>query len=103
MTYTAKQIMEAIETDFEGYDSEFWHEAGDAAVELPSLGITTEPIEDFGGEGMGDSVYVIFKIGDQFFKKDGYYSSWNGTDWDEGEPLHEVAPAQEMVTVYKAV
>jgi hypothetical protein len=51
-------------------------------VELPGLG-TVEFVENFGGEGMGDSQWLVFKIGDQHYQADHYYSSYDG-----GEPWH---------------
>lgn len=51
-------------------------------VELPGLG-TAEFVENFGGEGQGDSQWLVFKIGDQHYQADHYYSSYDG-----GDPWH---------------
>lgn len=51
-------------------------------VELPGLG-TVEFVENFGGEGMGDRQWLVFKIGDQHYQADHYYSSYDG-----GDPWH---------------
>lgn len=56
-------------------------------------------VEDFGGEGQGDTRYVVFSVGDQFFRVDGYYASWDGTTWESPNP-YEVEPVQVMVTEY---
>lgn len=49
-------------------------------------------------EGGGEDVNIIFKVGDQYFEKIGYYMSHYGTDWDG--PLREVIPVQRMTTFY---
>ena len=63
--------------------------------DLPSFDI----VETFGGEGKGDSVWVVVNIGEQFFKAYGYYTSYYGTsDW---RGWYEVEPVQKVITVYK--
>lgn len=57
-------------------------------------------VEDFGGEGMGDTRYVVFSVGDQFFKVEGYYASWDGTTWDDPTPF-EVKPVEKTVIEYE--
>ena len=81
---------------------EFWYTLEDADwVDVFGLG-KIEWIEGYsGGEGGGSNVYAIFAIGNQFFKKTGYYASHYGTDWD-GD-IHEVVPQQKTVTVYSVV
>lgn len=74
------------------------------AVESPSEVIfeglgTVKHVLTEGGEGQGDSYYGIFSIGDQFFRMDGYYSSWDGISWD-GVSLYEVEPQQVTITEY---
>lgn len=54
---------------------------------------------DTGGEGHGEYVYVIIKVGEQLFKKEGAYFSHYGTDWDG--PFVEVEPVEKTVTVYE--
>ena len=56
--------------------------------------------EDFGGEGMGDTRYVVFQVGDQFFRVDGYYASWDGTTWEDPTP-YEVKPVEVTVIEYR--
>lgn len=57
-------------------------------------------VEDFGGEGMGDTRYVVFQIGDQFFQVDGYYASWDGTTWEDPSP-YEVKPVEVTKIEYR--
>lgn len=54
---------------------------------------------DTGGEGHGESVWVVVKIGDQLFRKPGYYASHYGTDWDG--TLEEVQVVERTVTFYE--
>lgn len=93
-------------------DSEVWDEfyysltSKDYAERNPAATTATlasgpaYTVEDFGGEGMGDTRYVVFSVGDQFFQVYGYYASWDGTTWDNPTPF-EVEPVQVMVTEYR--
>ena len=91
-----------LDEDQTEVDGEFWYTLETADwMEVDGLG-TLEYIEGYsGGEGGGSNVYAIFAIGNQFFKKTGYYASHYGTDWD-GD-IHEVVPQQKTVTVYSVV
>lgn len=53
-------------------------------VEVPSLG-KLEYVDSYGGEGSGDEYWVVFKLGEQLFRVDGYYASYDGGELD-GEP-----------------
>lgn len=59
-----------------------------------------------GSEGDGERVWLVFKVTRKedgkefFFKKEGYYSSYDGTDWDGS--FYEVFPEQKYVTEYSA-
>jgi hypothetical protein len=44
---------------------------------------------------------MILQIGERFFKKVGYYDSWDSSNWD-GD-LTEVRPREKTVTVYEAL
>jgi hypothetical protein len=59
-------------------------------------------IEDVGGEGQGDHAHVVIQTvaTGQFFRINGYYSSYDGTDWYDSE-LHEVQPVTKTVVVYE--
>lgn len=81
--------------------SEFHEFMYGGSVELPSGNTATE-VDRFGGEGKGDVYYVVFQIGDKFYRVDGYYSSWEGVNWDSAEP-YEVKPVEVTVIEYKKV
>jgi hypothetical protein len=44
---------------------------------------------------------MIIQVGDRYFRKIGYYNSWDSSNWD-GE-LVEVRPREKTVTVYEVV
>lgn len=58
-------------------------------------------VDRYGGEGMGDSFYVIFKVSrdgvDRYFKWDGWYSSYEGCN---PESFYEVVPKEVMAIEY---
>lgn len=91
MSFTAKQVEDALRVAAEGgngwYSDPFqglaYEDSDIESVEINGVGYPVEVVEtDPGGEGHGESVYVIVKVGDQTFKKEGYYASHYGTDWD---------------------
>lgn len=59
-------------------------------------------VEDFGGEGQGETRYVVFSVGDQFFRVDGYYASWDGTTWEDPTPSEVVAKEVTVVRYERA-
>lgn len=105
MSFTATQVEELVskyeedhgdELDGNVYESIKWG----SDIEVPGLG-KLELVEDFGGEGQGDDYWVVFKVGDQFFKKNGWYASYDGGELD-GD-LYEVVPVQVSRTEYEAI
>jgi hypothetical protein len=52
-----------------------------------------------GGEGEGEHVHLVLRVGDRYFKKEGYYASYDGTTWD-GD-FREVKPAEKTIMVYE--
>lgn len=70
---------------------------------LASLGLgSIEEVEQVGGEGEGDTWYSVkyFKDHGVYIKTDGFYSSYNGTDFYEGYG-REVKPEQKTITVFQ--
>lgn len=108
MTFTVEDVERAFEAAAEEYDLD-WGSleymgrsyAPFQADEFPQFG-TLEFVEGYtGGEGGGSDAYVVFKLGDRYFKKEGYYASHYGTDWDGR--LYEVEPYEKTVTFYRPV
>lgn len=94
---TAKEILEIVENN-DITESEFaW---GDFVLE-EELG-EWEEIERYGGEGKGTDWWSIkhFKDHDVYIRTNGYYSSYNGTDFEEGYG-YEVKPKEKVITVYE--
>jgi hypothetical protein len=88
--------------DFRAWDE--WYGDKPIQTEIDNVPVTVTLIEDVGGEGQGDHRHLVFKIErasclPRFFRKDGYYSSYNGNDWD-GD-FKEVSPITKTVTVYE--
>src|SRR6266404_8450601 len=75
---------------------------------VPGLGTVTLE-EHFGGEGQGDHAHLVFRVHCltdteewlKYYQVDGYYSSYEGTDWD-GD-LYQVTPRQKTITVFEKV
>jgi hypothetical protein len=59
-------------------------------------------VDQYGGEGEGERWYSVkyFKDHDVYIKTNGFYSSYNGTDFDYGYG-YEVKPVQKTITVYE--
>ena len=60
-----------------------------------------EEVDQYGGEGQGDTWYSVkyFKDHDVYIRTDGWYSSYEGTEFEEGYG-REVFPQQKTITVY---
>jgi hypothetical protein len=59
-------------------------------------------VEDFGGEGQGETRYVVFSVGEQFFRVDGYYASWDGTTWEDPTPSEVIAKEVTVIRYERA-
>lgn len=83
-----------IPLDFKGTDSEYEESLG--------LGEIKE-VDQHGGEGMGSDWYSIkyFPKHDVYVKVEGWYESYNGTDFEDwDDACSEVKPSQKLVTYY---
>lgn len=67
------------------------------SVELASGKV--KKVAEFGGEGQGDTYYYVFSVGNQYFKRSGYYDSYDGTDWEDSE-FFEVFPKEVTIIEY---
>lgn len=47
-----------------------------------------------------DSWSVVVKVGDRYFERTGYYSSWDGVDWEMNGHDWEEVYRKEKVEVY---
>jgi hypothetical protein len=108
-----EDYIEDEDSEFFGWDAlgdMFYHRQWDSETltmvdrEIPKVfGFDFEIVEDFGGEGQGDSRHVVFSLTDgtntRYFRKDGFYASYDGSTWD-GE-FREVMPIDRVVTFYE--
>jgi hypothetical protein len=64
-----------------------------------------EEVEQYGGEGQGDTWYSVkyFPDHDVYIRVDGFYSSYNGTDFNGWSDCTEVRPQEKTITVYQTV
>lgn len=70
---------------------------------LPGLGKWVE-VDSYGGEGQGETWWVVihFKEPDVYIKINGYYTSYDGTNFDSFEDdMRIVEPRQKTITVYE--
>jgi hypothetical protein len=111
MTYTVEQVRDAIQqwaagqgswADEETFYEEIMWASKDTGFILDALGADAFHVAREGGsEGEGDHMEVVFRIGDQLFRKTGYYNSWDSNDWEPGYYLDEVEPYEVTVTRYR--
>lgn len=106
MSFTARQLEAGLrkwekkaKLDDELFMS-LWYEEH---IDLPNLdGIgQVEVVECWGGEGQGQSMGVIIKVGNRYFRMCGYYSSWDDSEMDGN--LEEVKPVEVTRTEYVGV
>lgn len=110
MGFSAQQVQDALRSyvDENGYEVSSWHDWDYEITEAELEGIGhVKVIDNVGGEGEGDHRHLVFQLTPtdgneevQYFKLDGYYSSYAGTEWDDSD-LYEVRPKQKTITVYE--
>lgn len=111
MGYSTRQVLDALHKTEYAYDDEDrdyygrtfnWDEFSWGAREAldTELGVV-RVVDQEGGEGQGDHAHIVFLVKDtgQYFRIDGFYSSYEGTDWD-GE-LREVHRVTREVVFYE--
>jgi hypothetical protein len=105
MTYTVEQVESAVNAYDDGESYDYFYEEiqySSQPIHLPELGEAAVRVASTGGhEGDGDYMDVVFKIGDQLFRKSGYHNSWDSNDWD-GD-LEEVEAFEKVVIDYRAI
>ena len=114
MTYTADEVNKAVNALEELDDTSYafageyqygvWRElkyGTPVDVKLQGERVTLTTVDDYGGEGKGDDLWVVFTAGTQLFRKSGYYASGYGYEWD-GE-LEEVRAVEKTIIVYESI
>jgi hypothetical protein len=93
-----KYLVAAYEED-KGTEPD-WNEFNGRATEVVFEGETVDVklVHETGGMDKGSNASMTFKIGDQFFTKEGYYASHYGYEWDG--PFFESKPVERVITEY---
>jgi hypothetical protein len=96
--YSAQQVEAAIEAKYSSYPAEFFDYIERREIYLPTLDEFAEYVKSYQPEQEGNEQWILFKVGDQFFRKYGYYNSWDSPEWDG--KLTEVIPREVTVIKY---
>jgi len=114
MSLTAKEVQEKIEEyteggEYEGYGNFYeyikdegidWRTKKPIEIQVPGLP-TIKFEDDFGGEGEGDDYWVVFSVGNQYFRVNGYYASYHGGELDGS--VEEVKPVKVERIEYEEI
>ena len=75
---------------------------GRNSVFIEGIGECIE-VQQHGGEDQGSEWWSVkfFPDHDVYIKVSGYYSSYNGTDFDGWEDCHQVRPREKVIIVYE--
>lgn len=70
---------------------------------LNNLNINHTEVDQYGGEGCGDTWYSVkyFPDSDIYIRVDGWYQSYNGTEFNGWDDCKEVKPIEKVVTFYQ--
>jgi len=113
-----QEILEEVKKQSEGSVSMFAYEGLDGDKVYPEAKYGTEEykiyknpvlgvvkqVAQHGGEGKGEDWWVVYHFVDHnvFIRVDGYYQSYNGTEFYDGwNCCSEVSPQQKTITVYE--
>lgn len=77
-----------------------WNDLNIPITEVVFEGETVDVklVHETGGMDKGSNASMTFKIGDQFFTKEGYYASHYGYEWDG--TFFESKPIERVITEY---
>jgi len=66
-------------------------------------GLPVQFIDNYrSADGDHDTRYLVFQVGDQYFRISGLYSSWDSTQWYPFS-IEEVKPIEKLVTIYEPI
>lgn len=96
---TAQEILDSIEKSGMTIDQFAYDDYNKEAFEATG---GWEEVEQYGGEGQGDTWYSVkyFPDHDVYIRIDGFYTSYHGTDFYDGLG-REVRPQEKTITVYE--
>ncbi len=98
--YTVEEVENAITAKYSAYASEFYdvmEGRPNREVYLPALDEFAEFVKSYEPDESGEQ-WMLFRVGGQFFRKYGYYNSWDSPEWDGR--LVEVVQREVTVTKY---
>lgn len=96
--FTLAEVEQAVNETGDGWGEMGW---GDNDLTIRGKTYTAKAVEYKGGEGQGEYTAVIFEVDGRLFRKEGYYASHYGTDWD-GD-FSEVEVYEKTVKDYRTV
>lgn len=104
-----QEIMSILREKVDGVSEfafmDFGKSTGRGSVFVEEIGECQE-VDQYGGEGKGEDWWSIkyFPDHDVYIKVNGFYTSYNGTDFYDGwDNCHEVKPKEKLVVVYQEV
>jgi hypothetical protein len=106
MSVTREQLFKELQEWYENRQQNRWglFDALEDAVYHPGIELpsgTAVRVHGEGGEGEGTTYFYVFSIGDQLFRVDGYYASWDGVTYDDAlYALSEVEAVETTVIRY---
>lgn len=80
-------------------DEDGWTEVDGMRITIDGEQYVLKVVNTTGGMDNGSHASVTFQVGEQYFRKEGYYASHYGYDWD-GD-FKEVRPVEKTVIVYE--
>jgi len=89
----ANEFAEAIESS--------WRQ-DPATAELPGIGIATYVDSEGGGEGGTEAMTLVFRVGDNLYRIEGTYDSYDSDRW-YANSLQAVVPVEKTIIVYETV
>ena len=100
---TKNEAVELFKTEFDvDLDSYNSYDLQYRDYENENYKIESEVAEE-GGEGQGDSIWTVSRVLDKktgevfFIRFDGYYESWNGSDWSSN--VWSIVKPQEVKVI----
>jgi len=106
---TGQELKELLKTNeqFVGGDEFMWddYDVNAYPEDVRELVGEAETAEHFGGEGQGDTYYTVVKFPKHgvYLKFNGWYSSYDGADFNGWDDVEIVEPKERLITVYECV
>lgn len=105
MSVTREQLFQELNLWYAGLEKP-WGNVFDELENELHYGVTLpsgelKHVTQEGGEGEGTEYFYVFSLGDQLFRVDGYYASWDGTTYHNyANTISEVEAVPTVVIQY---